>query len=300
MHRGFFEGRIAADLLFQIGAPHEKGRGLSKHDGMSGILQPTGTLASSQMKADLMFHTDGSTRLTNTTGTMDMVAPAVITATATAVKLPASIFDTTVATFDALTINGASQIATVAVPVVTATNTLATNVLQSTVTATDTLRVSAKKVTLAADVLIGGRIDVVSATSMNVKDKTISMGAIDADGDNTADTSDLTRDGAGIVIPGPPANLPGSKTASNYEHSVKWYVHSGDFNGGGTPVVAHLKPMWHFAGGGIAIASPDFTNREARFLFAPSFTSTSASLGMYYAVGANAYLVQSFSTTPLP
>jgi hypothetical protein len=267
---------------------------------MSEILQPTGTLSSSSVKIDKLYFTDGSTRLDNTAGVLALNAPNVITAAATAVKAPAVTYSSTGATFDALTITGVTQMATVDVPTVTAANSLSTNVLQSADTASDTLVVDAVKVTLAADVLIGGRLDVIDAETMLVKDKVLAMGAIDANGDGTADTSDLTRDGAGIVVAGPPANLPAGKSASSYEHAVKWRVHSGDFSGGGAPVVPHLRPMWEFSGGGISIACPDASDRPARFVFAPSFTSTSASLGLYYAVGADAYLVQTFSTTPLP
>ena len=268
---------------------------------MSGILQPTGTLASSTVKADKLFYSDGSTRLSNTDGALAMVAPDIFTATAAVVKAPSASHTTAETTFGALTITGVTDMTSAAVPIVTATNTVSSNVLQSIVTATDTLVVDAKKVVLASDVLVSGRIDVIDTDTMQVQDKTVALGAIDANGDGVDDgPADLTRDGAGLVIAGPPAHLPGGKDAAKYEHSVKWRVHGGDFSGGGAPVVAHLKPIWEFAGAGVAIACPDAADRMARFVFAPSFTSTSASLGMYYAVGEDAYLVQSFSTTPLP
>jgi hypothetical protein len=267
---------------------------------MSQILQPTGTLASKELKSDKLFFTDGSTRMSHTAGAMAINAPAVVTATATEVKAPTATFTSAGAAFaKTLTITGVTEMASIDTPVMYASNTVNSNVVQSIDTASDVMEIDAKKVKLVADVLVAGQIDMIDSESMLVKDKVLSLGAIDANGDGTADASDLTRDGAGLVVAGPPANLPGDKAAEDYEHSVKWRVHGGDFTGGGAPVAPHLKPMWEFAGAGVSIACPDASDRVARFVFSPSFTSTSASLGLYYAVGANAYLVQTFSTTPL-
>jgi hypothetical protein len=267
---------------------------------MSQILQPTGTLSASELKSDTLYFTDGSTRIAHTEGNMFINAPALVAATAVEVKLPSATFTSAGGTFDqTLAVTGVTAMTAVDTPVVTATNTVSTNVINAVAPGSDDLVVDANKVVLNADVLVGGQIDVVDTESMLVRDKILTMGAIDADGDGTADASDMTRDGAGIAVPGPPANLPADKDAADYEHAVKWRVHGGDFTGGGVPTAPHLKPMWEFSGGALAIACPDASDRIARFVFSPSFTSTAASLGLYYAVGSNAYLVQTFSTTPL-
>ena len=227
-----------------------------------------------------------------------METPAVFTATAGIVRVPSVTHNNAGGTIAALNVSGSTAMAAVSIPIATASSKLKTNVLRSRVPANDTFMVEAKKVKLAANVTVKGRLDVINTETMLVRDTTIALGAIDADGDNLVDPSDITRDGAGLVIPGTPANLPITKNATAYEHSVKWRVHDGDFTGGGIAVDPHLKPMWNFTGGGVAIACPDARDRIAKFVFAPSFTSTSASLGLYYDVGENAYLVQNFATTP--
>ena len=267
---------------------------------MSEILQPTGTISVDKAAADRLFFTNGSTRMLHTAGASSFNAPDVFSATATVVKVPDGVFNVAGATFDALTVPGVTTLVDVDATTLSAAGTIATNTLQAINTATDTLVVNSKTIRLEADVQVTGRIDVVSTQTMSLVDDVIQLGAIDADANGVTDANDLTRDGAGIVIPGPPVDLPVSADAAKFEHSLKWRVHGGDFNPDGTAVVPQLKPMWTFAGGAVSIASPDASSRIARFVFAPYFTASAASLGLYYAVGADAYLVQSFSTTPLP
>lgn len=266
---------------------------------MSEILQPSGTTTVDRVAAENLFFTNGSTRMLHTQNVSAFSAPDIFSVTATTVKYMAGQDVTgSGATLTSLTVPGTTTIADLNAEVITATNSVSTNVLGAIDQADDTLVVNAKKLTLDADVQVAGRLDVLDTSSMQVNDKIIKMGAIDANGDEIMDINDLTRDGCAIVVPGPPMNLPGDKDPENYAHAVTWRVHSGDFNPDGTPVAPQLKPMWTFTGGALAIASPDASSRVAKFVFAPHFTSTAATLGLYYAVGADAYLVQTFSTTP--
>lgn len=267
---------------------------------MSEILLPTGTTAVDTIAADRLFFTNGSTRMLHTANASAFNASDVFSIMATTVRLPGGDFvDTDGVTLDALTVPGAMTLVDVEATTVSVSDTVSSNVIQSIAPGADTFVAVAKTIRLEADVIVSGRLDVVNTTSMSINDKVIQMGAIDANGDDIVDTNDLSRDGAGIVVPGPPTDLPVGKDAEDYAHTVKWRVHGGDFNPDGSRVVPQLKPMWEFSGGALSIAAPDTASRIARFVFAPHFTSTAASLGLYYAVGSDAYLVQSFSTTPL-
>ena len=266
---------------------------------MSEILQPTGTTAVDKVNAEKLFFTNGSTRMLHTANASAFNASDIFSIAATTVKyMGGQDITGSGTTLQALTVPGTTTLTSVTGATLNASNSVSTNTLEAANALTDTLVVDAKVLRLNADVQVAGRLDVLNTTSMLVNDKIIKMGAIDANGDEIEDANDLSRDGASIVVPGPPQFLPADKDAEKYEHSVKWKVHSGDFNSDGSQVAPHLKPMFEFNGGAISIASPDASNRMARFVFAPNFTPTAATLGLYYAVGSDAYLVQSFSTTP--
>jgi hypothetical protein len=46
------------------------------------------------------------------------------------------------------------------------------------------------------------------------------------------------------------------KDAALYEHSIRWRVKDGDFDGTGAAMAPHQKPMWQFNGGGLSIQTP--------------------------------------------
>jgi hypothetical protein len=126
---------------------------------------------------------------------------------------------------------------------------------------------------------------------------------VDTNGDGVADdVTDTLRDTGGIIVSGTPANIPVGKDAALYEHSIRWRVKDGDFDGTGAAMAPHQKPMWQFNGGGLSIQTPDLNDVAAQWFFAPYFDSVTntASLGMYFkASGFDPVLVQNFST-PIP
>ena len=162
---------------------------------------------------------------------------------------------------------------------------LVANTIEAFNTGTDTLTVTAKNIKLdATDVQITGTLNMLNSTSVMVKDKVVVLGAVDADNNGVTDTDDTTRDGAGLVVPGPPQYLPGSKDPNLYEHSLRWNRNSGDFTSAGAEVDVMLKPLWEFMGGGIGMTVPDTYGRKAKFFFAPSFEDGDVVVGLYYSI----------------
>jgi len=258
-----------------------------------------GTSASDQSRFNTAATVDGDVRITHTTGTTAHTAATLISVTAATVTVPSAAFTSTSAMLSGtLDVTGNTTLSNAtASATITANGKLVTNLIEGKVTGTDTVILKSKNIKLDGDVQITGNLDTVSTRDLLVKDKTITLGAVDANEDGITDVDDTTRDGAGVVIPGPPAYLPVDKTAANYEHYLKWKVQNGDFLSNGDPVVPHQKPMWEFSGGSVGIVAPDFTDRRARFFFAPFFTSTNASLGLYYALDdGRTKLVHTFST----
>lgn len=139
-------------------------------------------------------------------------------------------------------------------------------------------------VSIRGDLEVTGSVNTIDSSVLTVRDKVVTLGAIDADSNSTVDPDDSTRDGAGVVVAGAPRDLPVDKNAAMYEHSMRWDRRGGDFLPGGTPIVAHNRPRWTFRGGALGVASPDHEDREAQFFFAPTYSATKASLGLYYAL----------------
>lgn len=176
---------------------------------------------------------------------------------------------------------------------------LVTNSIDAVNVSTDSITLNSKNFVVNADMQVRGTLETINATALKVNDKTITLGAVDANDDGIVDANDRSRDGAGIVVAGAPQHLPVDKDPSMYEHSLKWYRERGDFLPDGTPVAPHDKPLWSFSGGGVGISAPDHIDRKAEFFFAPYFTPVSATLGLYYALGdGRVKLVQTFSATP--
>lgn len=162
---------------------------------------------------------------------------------------------------------------------------LVANTIEAFNTGSDTLTVTAKNIKLdAADVQITGTLNMLNSTSVMIRDKVVVLGAVDADNNGVTDTDDTTRDGAGLVVPGPPQYLPGSKDPNLYEHSLRWNRNSGDFTSAGAEVDVMLKPLWEFMGGGIGMTVPDTYGRKAKFFFAPSFEGGDVVVGLYYSI----------------
>lgn len=258
-----------------------------------------GTSASDQTRFNTAATVDGDVRITHTTGTTAHTAATLISVTAATVTVPSASFTSTSAmltgTLDVTgntTLSNATASATI-----TANGKLVTNLIEGKIVGTDTVVLKSKYIKLDGDVQITGNLDTVSTRDLLVQDKTITLGAIDANADGVPDVDDTTRDGAGVIVPGPPAYLPVGKPAANYAHYLKWNLNNGDFLNTGDAVVPHQKPMWEFSGGSVGIVAPDFTDRRARFFFAPYFTATIASLGLYYALDdGRVKLVHTFST----
>ena len=258
-----------------------------------------GISASDQTRFNTAATVDGDVRITHTTGTTAHTAATLISLTAATVTVPSTTFtSTSTAMTGTLDVVGDTTLSNAtASGVITANGKVVTNLIEGKVPATDTIVIKSKNIKLDADVQITGNLDTVSTRDLLVKDKPITLGAVDADEDGIDDLDDTTRDGAGIIIPGVPANLPVSKDEANYEHSLKWLVNNGDFLSNGDAVVPHQKPMWQVSGGSLGITAPDFTDRKATFFFAPYFTATIASLGLYYKLDdGRVKLVHTFST----
>ena len=264
---------------------------ITLHEGFS---------SSDQSRFNTAATLDGDVRITHTPGTTAHTAATLISVTAATVTVPSTTFTAAstsmTGTLDVVgdtTLSNATASGTV-----TANGKVVTNSIEAKVPATDTLVMKAKKITLDADVQITGNLDTVSTRDLLIKDKTITLGAVDADEDDIDDLNDTTRDGAGLIVPGEPQYLPVGKDAENYAHFLKWKINNGDFTSGGDNVVPHRKPLWEFGGGGVSISAPDFTDRTARFFFAPYFTNSVASLGLYYGLDdGRVKLVHTFSTS---
>jgi hypothetical protein len=266
---------------------------------MDQYMDVTGISTSDQTRFNTAATLDGDVRITHTTGTSAHTAATLISLTAATVTVPSTTFNaTSTAMTGTLSVVGDTTLSNAtASGTITATTRARTNLIEGLTPATDTLVIKSKKVKLEADVEITGNLDTVSTRDLLVKDKTITLGAVDADEDNVDDLDDTTRDGAGILIPGPPANLPVGKDAAKYEHSMRWKLNNGDFLPNGDAVVPHQRPAFEFSGGNLSLRQPDFTDRNARFFFAPYFTATVASLGLYYALDdGRVKLVHTFST----
>jgi hypothetical protein len=161
----------------------------------------------------------------------------------------------------------------------------------------------ARNFVLNGNVEVKGTLDTINTEILTVRDKEIKLGFIDANGDGIDDeTTDTLRDGAGIVLPGAPENLPVGVDAANYQHALRWKRNEGDFAVGGAPFAPHQKPMWSFSGGGIAIDAPYGDNLMGQWFMAPYFDAATdtASLGMYFKRdGAAAQLIQNFVAAPV-
>ena len=256
-----------------------------------------GTVATADVRGDTHVFRDVVTPKTEfKSGVTDMRTDGVFAVTTTTFKVPSTsstVASTAVA--GGVTVTGDTEVVDV-VAAEQASRTLASNSLEAMDPESDTMVVDAAKTVLDGDVSVKGRIDVINADTVEVRDKILQLAAIDVNGDDVFDASDELRDASGIVVPGPPAGLPADVlTPELYEHSVKWKRRQGDFDVAGAATPPHTKPVWDF-NGAVGIAGRDASDRGAKFVFAPHFTPETASLGMYYKVGDDATLVFSFET----
>lgn len=214
------------------------------------------------------------------------------------VSLPGAQFSSAGSTFtQGLTALGASTFGSVATNAVT-TDAANVNTINAATTNGEVLINASLNV--AGTLRVQGGIDTVFSRNLAVQDKVVTLGHLDADDNGLTDLDDTTRDGAGIVVAGAPANLPPDKDPADYEHSLTWNVRDGDFLPGGVPLPPHKKPLWRLKGGGFSIVSPDSSNRQAEFYFAPYHTPTRASLGLYYGVDDQTCLVHTFDAPKFP
>jgi hypothetical protein len=152
---------------------------------------------------------------------------------------------------------------------------------------------------VAGDLRVQGTIDTVGTRDLTLNDKVITLGHLDADEDGLVDLDDGTRDGAGLVVGGAPRYIPSNKDPALYEHSIRWERKEGDFLPGGVATAPHRKPLWKVRGGGLGVAGPDHVDREAAFYFAPLYTASRASLGLYYGIDdGRTRLVHTFDAAP--
>jgi hypothetical protein len=243
---------------------------------------------------------DGTYRIAHTGTDSTLSAVDEVSFTAPTVNLPGAVFTASGATLAKISVAGDTSFAGGLEAVDIVSDVVVSNLFEAHDPAADTITITASKIQLNADFEIAGTLDTVNQRSLLIKDKVLTLGANDADGDGVEDVDDTTRDGAGIVIPGEPANLPIGKDAALYEHSLKWVLNDGDFTPAGAAIAPHRKPMWQFNGGSVGISAPDEHARKARFFFAPYYTTDVASLGLYYGVGADVKLVQTFAAPAVP
>lgn len=258
-----------------------------------------GLTAVDQLRFATATALDGTYRIAHTSADTTLTAVDEISFTALTVNLPSAVFTAEGATISKVSVAGTTSFSNVTATDIIA-DTLTTNLFEAKDPATDTITVTASKIQLNADVEVTGTLDTASTRELLIKDKILTLGAHDANNDGVEDVDDTTRDGAGILIPGAPANLPVGADAGLYEHSLKWIRNDGDFNSDGTAVVPHRKPSWEFKGGAVGLAAPDTSNRKAHFFFAPYYTSTIASLGLYYSVDGQSKLIQTFAAPAVP
>lgn len=266
----------------------------------SAITLIEGLAAVNQLRFASATALDGTYRIAHTSTDTTLTAIDEISFTAPTVNVPGAVFTSAGATLAKVSVAGASNFAGGLAAVDVVADRVVTNLFEAVNPANDTITVTANKIQLNADIEITGSLDSVNRRDLLIKDKILTLGANDPNGDGTVDVDDTNRDGAGIVIPGAPANMPNGTDATLYEHSMKWRLNSGDFASNGDAIAPHLKPTWTFKGGALAITGPDSQARKARFFFAPYYTANVASLGLYYGVGSDVKLVQTFAAPAVP
>lgn len=193
---------------------------------------------------------------------------------------------------------GESSFGTIATNAVTTdvanVNTINPAVVTGDVTVTSNLNVE-------GSLRVKGSVDTILSRNLEVRDKVVTLGVADADDNAIVDLDDSTRDGAGIVVAGAPANMPSNKDPANYEHSLTWNRRDGDFLPGGEPLAPHRKSLWRLKGGGFSMVAPDAAERQAEFYFAPLHTASRATLGLYYGLDdGRTRLVHTFDTPAFP
>lgn len=258
-----------------------------------------GLTAVDQLRFATATALDGTYRIAHTNADTALTAVDEISFTAATVNLPSAVFTTAGATIAKISVAGTTTFSNLTATDVVA-DTLTTNLFEAMNPATDTITVTSNKIQLNSNVQVTGTLDTATTRELLIKDKILTLGAHDADNDGIEDVDDSTRDGAGILIPGAPTNLPTGVDPTLYEHSLKWTRNDGDFKPDGTEVVPHRKPYWQFMGGALGIAAPDASNRKAEFFFAPYYTDEVASLGLYYSVDGQSKLIQTFAAPAVP
>lgn len=261
------------------------------------VLTPTGASVVAALRGDAQLAGDGSSRVSYAAGTTTVAAPLQVALTAAAVRPPGAEFTQARAVLQAVSVPGVTVLADAGSTTVAA-GAASVNVIGAADPSDDTVTVTAKTIHLDADVRVAGALDTASAATLSLLDTTLRMGAIDVDGDEVADMEDALRDGAGLVVPGAPKDLPSGKDAALFEHSLTWAKRLGDFDTAEATMAPHQRPLWEARGGGVSIVSPDAGGRPARFLFSPTFNASEARMDAYYKVGDEATLVATFATPP--
>jgi hypothetical protein len=264
---------------------------------------PIGTSTIDRVRFDTATALDGSLRIAHTAGKSAYTASSEINVSANQVVVPSVTYTAAAGGVFAgdLSVTGATTLQSLAAESIVASTKFVSNTYNARDPLTDTMVVTAKTVRVNGDVEITGSLDTLASQVINVQDKIVTLGAVDADEDGVADTTDVVRDGSGIVIPGVPVNMPAGADPALYEHSIKWMRNGGDFNVDGSDVAPQNKPVWEINGGALCITGVDHVERQAQFFFAPHFVSGVSSLGLYYTVGdGRVKLVQSFSADEFP
>jgi hypothetical protein len=266
------------------------------------LTNPYGTASVQNLRVETVQDHFGNIVLDTSSevGVTNVKAVTEVAVVAPLVTLPAATFTDDLTTIDKLQVTGDTTLAAVTATSLTADTVTCADFKTENVLEDD-MTVTARKIIILGDLQIDGTLDTINTTVLTVRDKTITLGAVDSDGDGILDDlTDASRDEAGIVIPGKPSNLPADKPEANYEHSVRWKLKEGDFATDGAVMAPHQKPMWTFSGGGVSISAPDANNRLAEWFLSPAFDAVTnqATLGMYFQeFGMEPVLVQNFTAT---
>jgi hypothetical protein len=247
---------------------------------------PVGTLITDHVTARTLIDSFGNTvvdlgedgkTVVRADVRVDIVAPSV--------TLPSATFTESggAALAGDLSVAGHSTLATVDAESVSATS-VSTPLL--TAPADGILEIVAETVNVGGDLVIDGTLGTPDASGLAVRNASIVLGAGDL-------VSDVSRDSAGLVVPGKPENLPEGMDAADYEHSIRWKRNEGDYATAGDPMAPHQRPRWTFSGGCVSIAGSD----ASEWFIAPHTDTTTgeASLGIYYhSAVADPILIQRF------
>lgn len=234
---------------------------------------PVGTLVTDHVTARTLIDTFGNTVIDlGEDGKTVVRADVRVDVVAPSVTLPSATFTESggAALSGDLSVTGHSTLSTVEAESVSATS-VSTPLL--TAPGAGVLEIVAETVNVGGNLVVAGTLGTPDASGLAVRNASIVLGAGDL-------VSDVTRDSAGIVVPGRPENMPEGADAADYEHSIRWKRNEGDFATEGDTMAPHQRPRWTFSGGCVSIAGND----ASEWFIAPHTDAATgeASLGIYY------------------